>query len=156
MRFPCSVCVCVSVNLPVHSQMPELVLMKHGIYVYRGSWACLNGLLHRSLSSVLVFVRVSPRIVARQRLRRHDPVAKNTRNNRRIIGVVVFYTGPVVPKESLWVCLCVPLSLLWLRKHVPLQRRIVGGVVLYAVHMVSKESRRLALPRTSCLISVSI
>jgi hypothetical protein len=34
------------------------------------------------------------------------------------------------------------------------QRRIVGLVVLYAVRVVSKESRRLVLPRTSCLICV--
>jgi hypothetical protein len=35
-----------------------------------------------------------------------------------------------------------------------LQRRIVVGVVFYAVHVVSKESRRLILPRTSCLFLV--
>jgi hypothetical protein len=37
-----------------------------------------------------------PPIVARQRLGRHVPVATNTRNNRIIVGGVVFYMVRVV------------------------------------------------------------
>jgi hypothetical protein len=39
-------------------------------------------------------------IVARQRLGKHVPAATNTRNNRRIVGEVVFWAAPVVSKES--------------------------------------------------------
>jgi hypothetical protein len=49
-----------------------------------------------------------PFIVARLLLGRHVPAATNTRNNRRIVGGVVFYAVLVVSKESLWVCLCTP------------------------------------------------
>jgi hypothetical protein len=80
-------------------------------------------------------------MVARQRLAKHVPVATNTRN-RKIVGRVG--TIRVVSKESLWVCLCIPLSLLgngsaniFLR-----QRIIVAVIVSFAVRVVSKESRR--------------
>jgi hypothetical protein len=81
-------------------------------------------------------------------------VARNTRNNRRNVGGIVFCTARVVSKESLWVCLCIPLSLLGNGSvnTFPRQRKIVGGFVFYAVRVVSKESRRLVLSRTSCLI----
>jgi hypothetical protein len=124
-------------------------------YAYQGTWAHLNGVLHKSLPSVCVSVCVSllsllrktwikcilP-FIARQRLGKHVPAATNTHNNRRIYGRV-----------CLWVCLCIPLSLLGniSVKKFPRQRRIVRGVVLYAVRVVSKESRRLVLPRTSCM-----
>jgi hypothetical protein len=48
---------------------------------------------------------VYPPIVDRQRLGKHVPAATNTRNNRRIVGRVVFYTVRVVSKEGLWICL---------------------------------------------------
>jgi hypothetical protein len=38
----------------------------------------------------------------------------------------------------------------------PRQRRIFGRVILYSVCVLSEESRRLVLPRTSCLYSSSI
>jgi hypothetical protein len=46
-------------------------------------------------------------------------------------------------KESLWVCLCIPLSLLGNGSvnTFPRQRKIVGRVVFYTVRVVSKESR---------------
>jgi hypothetical protein len=43
--------------------------------------------------------------VGGQRLAKHVPAATNTRNNRRTVGVVVFYTVCVESKESLCVCL---------------------------------------------------
>jgi hypothetical protein len=74
-----------------------------------------------------------------------------TRNNERIIGRVVFFAVHVVSEESLWVCLCIPLSLLGNGSVNTFQRqlRIVGGIVFYAGRVVSKEGRRLVLSRTS-------
>jgi hypothetical protein len=123
--------------------------------------------LYKSLPSVCVSVCVSllslqgniplkfiPPFGARQRLGKHFPAATNTRN-RRIVGRVIFYSVRVISKESLWVFLYIPLSLLGknLLMTFPRQRRIIRGVVFYTVIFVSKESRRLVLPRTSCSIS---
>jgi hypothetical protein len=57
----------------------------------------------------------------------------------------------------LWVCQCIPLSLLGNNsvKTFPRQRRIVGGVVFYAVRVISKENGRLVLLRTACNIIFS-
>jgi hypothetical protein len=89
-----------------------------------------------------------PPSVARQRLGKHVPAAKNTRKNKIIVGRVIFYAVRVLSKESLWVRLCIPVSLLGNNsvKTFSRQRRIVGGVVFYAVGVESKESRRLILP----------
>jgi hypothetical protein len=108
--------------------------------LYHGTWVNLNGVLHKFLSCLCI-----PTIIARQRLGRHIPVAMNTRNNRIIVGGIVFYTVRVVSKESLRVCLWI---ILWLLGNgsvntSPRQRRIVGGVVFYAVCVVSKKRRRL-------------
>jgi hypothetical protein len=74
--------------------------------------------------------------------------ATNARN--RIVWGVVFCMVSVVSKESLWVCLHIPESLLgncsvntFLR-----QRRIVGGVVFLEDRLVSEKSRRLVLSRS--------
>jgi hypothetical protein len=97
-------------------------------------------------------VKYIPLIVARQRLGEHVPAATNTRNNRRIVGRVIFYAVRVLSKKSLWVCLCIPLSLLANNSVTtfPRQRRTVGDIVFYAVRVVSKENKRLVLPTTSC------
>jgi hypothetical protein len=76
-----------------------------------------------------------PPFCARQRLGKHVTAATNTCNNRRNVGLVIFCAVRILSKESLWVCLCVPLSLLGNSsvKTLPRQRRFVGGVVFYAV-----------------------
>jgi hypothetical protein len=83
--------------------------------------------------------------VARQRLGKHVPTATNICNNRRI-----------VERMCLWVCLCISLSLLGNDsvETFPRQWIIVGGIVFYAVRVVSYESKRLVLPRTSCLTTM--
>jgi hypothetical protein len=50
-----------------------------------------------------------PPYVVRQLLGRHIPLATNTRNNRRIVGGVVFYKVRVVSKEILWVSVYSPI-----------------------------------------------
>jgi hypothetical protein len=113
------------------------------------STACFINPSHQSMC-----LFVYPTIFARQRLRKHVPAATNTRNNRRIIRGVVLYWIRIVSNECLWVCLCIPLSLLsnGSVNTFPQQRKIVGGVVFYAARVLSKESRRLVLTRTSCLL----
>jgi hypothetical protein len=132
--------------------------------VRHGTWLHLNDVHHKSLPLVCVSVCVSllslkgngsvkyfPPFGARQRLGKHVPAATNTRWNRRIIERVIFYTARVLSKDSLWVCLCIPLPLLGKTsvKTFSRQQRILGGVVFYAVHVLSKENRRLVLPTIS-------
>jgi hypothetical protein len=116
--------------------------------------AHLNSIFHKSLPSVCVCMCI-PHIVATQRLSKHVPAAMNTRNNRRTVGCIVFNAAFVIPKESLWVCLCISSlfpgnssvnTFLW-------QQRIVGGVGFHAVCVISKESRQPALSRNSCYLT---
>jgi hypothetical protein len=131
--------VCVSVN-SLHWLSNAWTNLHETWYVYHGTWADLNGLLHESLPSVCVCICI-PRNVARQRLSKHILAATDIYSNRRIVGRF---------------CLCVCVSSLcrcyvatrWRHPHG--KRRIVGGVVFYAVRVVSNESGRLVLPRTSC------
>jgi hypothetical protein len=75
------------------------------------------------------------RFGTRQRPGKHVPAATNTRNNRRIVGRVIFYAVRVLSNGSLWVCLCILLSLYCKNsvKTFTRQRRISGGVFSYAV-----------------------
>jgi hypothetical protein len=145
---PCRLCVYESPS--VNLWIPEPIFMKADMSVMAPesiSTAYFISPSHQfvsicvSLLSLLgkVSVKCIPPFIARQRLSKHVPTATNMRNNRRIVGRV-----------CLWVCLCIPLSLLGNNsvKAFPLQRRIVG-VVFYDVRVVSKESRKLVLLRTS-------
>jgi hypothetical protein len=104
--------------------------------------------MNPSDQSVCRYVYPPPLIVARQQLPVHVSAATNIRKNRGIVGRVVFYAVRVVSKKSLWVCVCIPLSLLGNGSvnTFPRQREIAGDVVFYAVRVVSKESGRLILP----------
>jgi hypothetical protein len=121
------------------------------------SWANLSSVLHKSLLSVCVsvcgsllsllgkgLVKCFSPVIARQRPGKHVPAATNTRNNKRIAGRV-----------CLWVCLCIPLSLLGNNsvKMFLQQWRIVGGIVLYVARVESKESRNWLLPELLAVIS---
>jgi hypothetical protein len=85
-----------------------------------------------------------PPVVPRQRFREYVPAATNTRNNRRIVGVVL-YAILVLSKESLWVCVSpyrCQVTTLWIRsrgneellegsfsvRSVSYQRRVCGSV----------------------------
>jgi hypothetical protein len=100
--------------------------------------------LHKSLPSVRVSMCISP-TVARQQLVRHVPMATNTCNNRRTVGGAVFYTVHAISKDSLWVCVCIPLSLpgIGLLNTFPQQQIIAGSVIFYAVCIVLQKSRQL-------------
>jgi hypothetical protein len=143
--------VCVSVNSP-----PPLLTFRHLTQslwnLVSRHWVHLNGVPHKSLSLICVYVAllsllgngsvqcIAP-FIARQRLGKQVPEAMNTRNMRRIVG-----------RAYVWVCLYIPLSLLGNNsvKMFPSQRRIVGGDVSYAIFVISRESRQLIFSITSC------
>jgi hypothetical protein len=107
----CVSCLCV----PHYQLLNAWTNLYETWYLYHGTWAYLNGVLHKSLPSVCMYIWY-PTTVAGQRLGKKCYRGNEyTRNNRRLVRRVVFY----------------------------------------AVHVVSKESRRLVLPRTSCLICSS-
>jgi hypothetical protein len=74
--------------------------------VYHGTSAHLSGVLHKSLPSVCVFMYMLPAYFL---------AATNIRNNRRIVGCVVFSAVRVVSKES--VVQSIPLALLGTRSR---------------------------------------
>jgi hypothetical protein len=118
--------------------MPEPIFMKLGMYIMAPEPIGTACFINTSFQSLCI-----PRIVTTQRLGKHIPAAMNTWNNRTIFGRV-----------CLWLCLCIPLSLIGNSvKTFPWQWRIVGGVVFCVLRDVSKESRQLVLPRTSCFES---
>jgi hypothetical protein len=125
MRSPCILCVFVSpcINL----WMPEPIFMKLGMYIMAP-----EPILTASLPSVCVSLCVS--LLSRQQHSKHVPAATNTLNNNRI-GRVVFYAVRVASKESLWVCLCISMSLLGNGSvsTFPQQQKIVGGVFFWGL-----------------------
>jgi hypothetical protein len=155
-----SACLCISPA--VNFWMAEQIFMKLGMYIMATEPISTAYFINASRQSVSVCISLlslqgngsfksSPPFGARQRLGKQVPSATNIRNNR-IVGPVLFYAVRVLSKESVWVSLCLPLSLLGKNsvKTFPPERRIIGAVVFYAVLVVSKESRRLVLLRTSC------
>jgi hypothetical protein len=85
--------------------MSEPIFLKLGTYVYVNEPESISTANFINISHQSVCLYVYPLIVARQRLGRHVPAAMNTRNNRRIVGGIIFYTVRVVIKEILWVCM---------------------------------------------------
>jgi hypothetical protein len=108
------------------------------LYVYHGTWAHLNGVLHKSLPSVCDCMCIPP-FVARQMFCKHIPAAKNARKNWIIVRVCV--------------CVCVSLSMYPLPllgnksvKTFTPQQRIMRGVDVYTVHVISKQNRDQFFP----------
>jgi hypothetical protein len=139
MRLPCCLCVYLYVYPPVNFLMPEPISVK--LRMHTMAPEPLSTAYFINPISLCACICIPP-IVTRQRLSKHFPAATNTHNRR--IGRVVFCAVRVVSKESLWVCLCISLSLLGngLVNTFLRQRRIGGGFVFYAVRVVLKESRR--------------
>jgi hypothetical protein len=143
------VCLCVH----THISFSDCLNQSYETWsVFYSTWAHLNGVFRKSLSSVdvYIYIYISPHIITKQRLDRHVPAPTNTSNDRRSFGHVVFSAVRIVSKESLWVCLSSVVARELLGKTFSQQRRIVGGIVFYTVFALSKEIRRLILPRTSC------
>jgi hypothetical protein len=132
--------------------MSEPISTKFSMYVMPPEPISKMYFINPSHQSVCLHV-YPPHKVARQRLGRCVPAATNTHNNRRTVGGVVLCTVRVILQESLWVCLCISLSLLsnCLINTFPRQRSTVRGVVFNAIRVASKVSKRLLLTRNSCL-----
>jgi hypothetical protein len=87
--------------------------------------------------------------VAKQRLSENVPAATNTRNNRIIVGHVVFCAVRVLLKKSLWVCLCITLPLL---KTFPRQKELLEASSSIRSVSYQRKIRRLFLTLDlSCL-----
>jgi hypothetical protein len=103
--------------------MPEPIFMKLGMYIMAPEAISTGYFINSSHQSVSVclFVlsllgkgmvkRILP-FVARQRLCKLVSPATNICNSKRIVRRVIFYAVSVSSKESLRVCLFIPLSLL--------------------------------------------
>jgi hypothetical protein len=89
-----------------------------------------------------VCLYVYPPIVGGQGLGKKVSAAKNAHAKIEELFERRFLCGRYRIKESLWVCLCIPLLLLGNGSvnTFPQQRGIVGGVVFYSVRVVSNES----------------
>jgi hypothetical protein len=84
MRSPCCVCACVcpiSAFECLNQSLWKLVCTSW-------TWANLNGVLHKSLTSVCVCMCIPP-IVARQRLDKHVAATRNCWRCRFLCGVCV-------------------------------------------------------------------
>jgi hypothetical protein len=170
MWSPSCQCVCVS---PTINCRMEPIFMKLGMYIMTPessstayfinetepiSLSYFTNPSHQSVwLSLLPFldkgsIKFISRFMARQRLSKHVPAAKNTRISRRIVGRIISCAARVLSKKSLWACLCILVSFLGNNsvKTFLRQRSIFGDVVLYAVPLTLKENRRLVLPRSSC------
>jgi hypothetical protein len=81
--------------LPLSTFEFQSIFTKLGMYIMKPKLSWTAYFINTSHQSVCV----SPCIVARQRLVIHVPTARNTCNNRRIVGRVVLYAIRAVPKE---------------------------------------------------------
>jgi hypothetical protein len=145
--------------------MPETVFMKLGMFIMTAEPISTSHFINPSHQSMCLCILLTLQgngavncitpFGTMQRLGKRVPATRNIRNNRIIVGRVIFYTVRILPKESLWVCLCIPLLLLGKNsvKTFPRQRKIIGSAVFYVVRVVSKESTLLVLPVTSCLFT---
>jgi hypothetical protein len=146
--------VYVSVHHPsITFWMPEPIFMKLGMNIMATEPISTAYCVHKFLPSVCVSVCAALlSLLGKGSVKWIPPFFARQRQQYKIVGRVIFYAVRVLSMESLWVSLCITLSLLrsnWV-KTFPRQQRIVGGVVFYAVRVVSKESRWLVIPRTSC------
>jgi hypothetical protein len=121
LRSPSVWCICVSVCSPsINFWIYELIIMKFTIYIKatKPIWTIrfINP-FHQSvlkLVSLLCLqdndsVKSILRFGVRQLIGEKAPAAMNTRNNKIIVGRIIFYEAHVSSKERLWACLCILL-----------------------------------------------
>jgi hypothetical protein len=89
--------VCVSVYLPYQILIAGSNLYETW-YVYHGKWTHLNGVLHKSLTSVCVSECLSP-IAARQQLDNDVTVATNTHEIMELLDML-FSTVSVLYQKT--------------------------------------------------------
>jgi hypothetical protein len=89
--------------------MPEPIFMEFGMYIMAPEPISTAYFVNPSRQFICMFI---PPFFARQRLGKHVPAAKSTRNNRSDVWCVILCAVRILSKESLWVCLCIPLPLL--------------------------------------------
>jgi hypothetical protein len=146
MRSPC--CLCLYVCPPMNFWM-----MKLGMYILAAEHISLLYFINPSHQYIPTFLMLlgngSVNIV---------PLGRNTCNNRKIVGHIIFFVIPVISKESLWVCPCILISLLvnGSVNTFPWRWIIIGFVIFYAIYVISKESRLLDLLRTSCFFILCV
>jgi hypothetical protein len=136
---------------PNNFWMPESVVMKLGMYIMVTEsisvvYSYFINPSHQSVSVCVSLLSLQGSGLVkgitsfgdRQQLSKHVPMAVSTRSNRRIVGHVISCVVSFLSKQSLWVCLCISLSLVGNSsvKIFPWQWRIVGSVVFYAVHVI--------------------
>jgi hypothetical protein len=95
--------VCVSLLYQIWMSGP--VFMKLGMHTLAPQPISMTYFINPSHQSVCLYVY--PPIIARQRHSKHVPAATNTRNDRRIVGLVILYNARALSKESLWVSVCI-------------------------------------------------
>jgi hypothetical protein len=106
--------------------MLEPIFMKLGMYIMATESISVAYFIHLSRRSLCMCippivdrqgsVKCIPPFGARQRFGKHVPAATTTRYSR-FVGRVIFCAIRVLSKDSLWVCLCIPVLLL--SKDVP-------------------------------------
>jgi hypothetical protein len=136
--------------------MPEPIFMKHGMLTMALepiSTAYFIIAFHQS-----VCLYVYPPIFATQRLFKNVTAATNTQSTIEELLDALFSMRSASYRRAVSVSVY-PISLLdngsvnrFLRRRIHNDRRFFKGVVFYVLCVVSKKSRRLVLPRTSCLL----
>jgi hypothetical protein len=133
-------CLCVRKTPSITFWMSQSIFMKLGdMYIMAPELISTAYFINPSRQTVCLCILT---FIARQRLGKHHPMPTNIRKINELLDA------------CLWICMCIPLSLLGNNsvKTFPRRRKIVGGVVSYVLHVVSKERGRNVFTRTSCLL----
>jgi hypothetical protein len=95
-----SVCLGIAPPPPVNFRMPEPNLMKPGILVHIMAPEPISTAYFINLSHQFVCSYVHAHLAARQQPDKKVTAGTNTRNNRSIVGRVIFYAVRVVSKKT--------------------------------------------------------
>jgi hypothetical protein len=116
MTSPSCLCVWAS-SPPFNYWIPEGVITKLETYIVA---YLLKARTVKPEIKPLLANGSETTFVSRQGLDKHVPAANNTRNNKRIVGRIIFYAVCELSQESLWACLRTPtVARQQIGKHVP-------------------------------------